>query len=257
MSGEVPFDDWYDGSPNTCRSFAAVFPHSDDLTIFAGGLTRKLVLEGFTGYFIKITNDDKDSHGLSSGETVHQIEIETEQVAAALGLRKVYCLDYANHYLNHGQLIEIRHRLITLFRFLKLDTVISFDPWGHYEENPDHYLTGMAVEAACWMAGRERDLPELGDLGLAAKPVGHRYYVARGPQEVNRRLDCTPVLADKRAALRLHRTPMRRMWIEHQEAHPDRPLSPEAFIEEAFLETDDHGRHVEAFHYRGPRRSEK
>jgi LmbE family N-acetylglucosaminyl deacetylase len=215
------------------------------------------VLEGCTGFFIKVTNDDKDSHGLSSGQTVREIELETEQVAAALGLRKVYCLNYANHYLNHGQLIEIRHRLITLFRFLTIDTVISFDPWGHYEENPDHYLTGMAVEAACWMAGRELDLPELGDLGLAPNSVEHKYYVARGPQLINRRLDSTPVLADKRAALRLHRTPMRRMWTEYLDAHADRPLSLEAFIEAAFLETDDQGRHVECFHYRGPRQSEK
>ena len=36
---------------------------------------------------------------------------------------------------------------------LKVDTVFSYDPWGHYEENPDHYVTAQAVEAACWMSG--------------------------------------------------------------------------------------------------------
>ena len=36
---------------------------------------------------------------------------------------------------------------------LKIDTVITFNPWGHGEENPDHYVTGQAVEAAKWMAG--------------------------------------------------------------------------------------------------------
>jgi hypothetical protein len=42
------------------------------------------------------------------------------------------------------------------FRLLKVDTVFSYDPWGHYEENPDHYVTAQAVEglagcpAAIW-----------------------------------------------------------------------------------------------------------
>lgn len=237
------------------RTFAAVFPHSDDLTIFAGGLVRTLVLAGATGYFIKITNDDKDSYDLSVGETVRRIEVETEQVAEALGLAKVYCFNYHNHYLEHGQLVEIRHRLITLFRFLQVDTVITFDPWGHYEENPDHTLTGAAVEAACWMAGRRLDLPELADLGLVPRAVAHKYYVARGPHPVNRVIDVTPVLADKRNALRLHRTPLHRMWQEHLAEAPE-PVSLDAFVE-TFLELDDHGRHTESFHYLGPRRSEK
>lgn len=237
--------------------FAAVFPHSDDLTIFAGGLVRTLVLEGGTGYFIKITNDDKDSAGLSVGATIEAIDRETDRVAEVLGIVKVYRLNYPNHYLNHGHLIELRHRLITLFRHLQLDTVITFDPWGQYEENPDHYLTGMAVEPACWMAGREHDLPELGDLGLEPKAVDHKYYVARGPQLINCRLDVTPVLADKRAALWLHHTPMQRMWSEHVDAHPEQPPTLDEFIETMFLETDDQGRHVESFHYRGPRQSEK
>ncbi|WP_152363157.1 PIG-L deacetylase family protein [Microlunatus speluncae] len=239
------------------QNFAVVFPHSDDLTIFAGGLVRQLVLAGDTGYFIKITNDDKDSYDLSPGETMRRIELETEQVAAALGLTKVYGLGYQNHYLQHGQLIELRHRLITLFRFLRIDTVISFDPWARVEENPDHTLTGLAVEAACWMAGRGHDLPELIDLGLEPRAVGHKYYAARDPQLLDHPVDVTPVLADKRAALRLHRTPMDRMWREHLADHPDRPVTLEEFIESSFLELDDHGRHLEQFRYLGPRESEK
>lgn len=252
---EPQFEPWLDGRPAEGRTFAAVFPHSDDLSIFAGGLVRKLVLEGGTGYFIKITNDDKDSYDLSVGETVRRIELETEEVAAALGLAKVYCFNYHNHYLEHGQLIEIRHRLIALFRFLEIDTVITFDPWGHYEENPDHALTGAAVEAACWMAGRRLDLPELADLGLVPRSVLHKYYVARGPQLVNRVVDVTRVLADKRNALRLHRTPMHRMWREHL-AEAAAPVSLDDFVE-TFLDLDDHGRHLERFHYVGPRTSEK
>ena len=66
--------------------------------------------------------------------------------------------------MKDSQLTEIRHRLITLFRFLKVDTVITFDPWVHYEENSDHYITAQAVETASWTAERQLDLPELKDI---------------------------------------------------------------------------------------------
>ena len=77
---------------------------------------------------------------------------------------------------------EIRARLIFLFRLLKVDTVFSYDPWGHYEENPDHYVTAQAVEAACWMSGGHLDMPEHFAAGLKPHSVSEKYYFARGPQ---------------------------------------------------------------------------
>jgi len=162
----VIIEKWVDGQPNKGKVFAVVFPHSDDFTFFAAGTVIKFIQEGYKGYFIRLTNDEKDSYDLSIGNTIYQIEKETHKVAKLLGIKKVYDFNYKNHYMDYTQLTEIRHRLITLFRFLKVDTVISFDPWGHYEENPDHYLTGKIVEAACWMAGRQLDLPELKDMNI-------------------------------------------------------------------------------------------
>jgi hypothetical protein len=85
--------------------------------------------------------------------------------------------------------IELRMRLIFLFRLLKVDTVVCYDPWGHYEENPDHYVTASAVEAACWMAGMGKDYPEHFDAGLQPHGVREKYYFARGAQYVNRVVD--------------------------------------------------------------------
>ena len=76
---------------------------------------------------------------------------------------------------------EIKARLIFLFRLLKVDTLICYDPWGHYEENPDHYVTARAVEAARWMAAGRRDYPEHLEAGLEPHAVQERYYFARGP----------------------------------------------------------------------------
>ncbi len=101
---------------------------------------------------------------------------------------------------------ELRARLIFFFRLLGVDTVFSYDPWGHYEENPDHYVTAQAVEAACWMSGGRLDYPEHFTAGLKPRSVHEKYYFARGPQLVNRVVDITTTLDAKMAAIRACRT---------------------------------------------------
>lgn len=259
MREKIIVEPWADGRPHEGKVFAAVFPHSDDFTLFAGGTLLKMMKEGYKGYFIRLTNDEKDAYDLSIGETIYRIEQETQQVARLFGIEKVYDFNYKNHYMDYTQLTEIRHRLMTLFRFLKVDTVISFDPWGHYEENPEHYLTGKAVEAACWMAGRQLDLPELKDMNIMPHFVTEKYYVARGPQLTNRIVDISPVCHMKRKAIALHATPMDNMWKIYMEKHPNgdgRFRSMEAFAETVFVTEacEPYGdiRFYEKFHYIGP-----
>ncbi len=123
-----------------------------------------------------------------------------------MGLQKFYDLAYRNHRIDDVARTELRGRLIFLFRLLKVNTVFSYDPWGHYEENPDHYVTAQAVEAACWMSGGALDLPEHFEAGLKPHSVTEKYYFARGPQLVNRAVDIAPTLDQKRAAIRSCRT---------------------------------------------------
>jgi hypothetical protein len=84
---------------------------------------------------------------------------------------------------------ELRARFIFLFRLLRVDTIITYDPWGHYEENPDHYVTSSCVEAAAWMAGASKDYPEHFAAGLKPHAVREKYYFARFQQRVNRVVD--------------------------------------------------------------------
>ena len=92
------------------------------------------------------------------GEGVLANERDNLAVAKAFGMKKAYDLYYRNHMLDSVSPLELRLRLIFLFRLLKVDTVICYDPWAHYEENPDHYATASAVEAACWMSGMSQGL---------------------------------------------------------------------------------------------------
>jgi len=179
------------GKPHAGKVLAAIQPHTDDIPIFAGGTVAKLVAEGYTGYLIRTTNDEMVGTG-GTGQRVLDNERDTEGVAKALGLQKVFNLDYRNHQMDDISRAELRARLIHLIRFLKVDTIVCYDPWGIYEENPDHYVTAQVVEASCWMAGLEFDYPEQLAAGLQPHAVREKYYFARGPQIVNRVVDISP-----------------------------------------------------------------
>ncbi len=192
------------GTPHAGKVLAAIQPHADDLPLFAAGVILKLIREGYTGYLIRTTNDDHTGPG-TVAEGVLANERDNLAVAKSLGLRRTYDLNYRNHMLDGVSPLELRLRLIFLFRLLKVDTVICYDPWSQYEENPDHYVTARAVEAACWMAGSSKDYLEQFDAGLSPHSVQEKYYFARGPQLVNRVVDITDYM-DAKIAVNLLNT---------------------------------------------------
>ncbi len=184
------------GKPHAGKVLAAIQPHSDDIPLFAAGTVAKLLNEGYTGHLIRVTNDDMAGPG-TIGTTVLANEKDNDEVARVLGLKSVFNLNYPNHNMDGTSRPELRGRYIFLFRLLKIDTVISYDPWSHYEENPDHYVTAACVEAACWMAGGGKDYPEHFAAGLKPHSVREKYYFARFDQRVNRAVDISSTLEKK------------------------------------------------------------
>src|SRR5262245_56806450 len=183
--------------PYKGKVLAAIQPHCDDLPLFAGGTVLKLIREGYSGILIRTSNDEMAGRGATVGEVVINNERDNFEVAGRLGLQKVFDLNYRNHEFDAVAAAEMRHRLVFIFRLMKVDTVICYDPWGHFEENPDHYVMARCVEAACWMAGGRWDLPEHFEAGLRPHAVTEKYYFARGPQLVNRVVDITAVFDQK------------------------------------------------------------
>lgn len=188
------------GKPHKGKILAAIQPHSDDIPLFAAGTVAKLIKEGYKGYLIRTTNDEAEDPGTprSVGEQITANERDNREVARALGLSdQTFDLNYRNHRMEDVSDIELLCRFIFLIRLLKIDTIVGYDPWGHYEENPDHYVTARAVEAACWMAGRLNDYPEHFAAGLEPHSVKEKYYFARGPQLVNRIVDISGTVEEK------------------------------------------------------------
>lgn len=194
--GELVVERSVSGKPHSGKALAAIQPHSDDIPIFAGGTVTKLINEGYTGYLIRITNDDMAGPG-SIGTTVLANEVDNNEVGRVLGVSKIFSLNYGNHMMDAVSRSELRSRLIFLFRLLRIDTVVSYDPWGHYEENPDHYVTADCVEAACWMAAGDKDFTEHFAAGLKPHAVKEKYYFARFQQRVNRVVDISSTFEKK------------------------------------------------------------
>jgi LmbE family N-acetylglucosaminyl deacetylase len=255
--------------PHRGKFFALITPHLDDGPIFAGGTLAKLLNEGYTGYFIRTSNDEKDSYSNTLGETVLANERDTAAFVKAMGLKRSFDLGYRNHRMDDISRTEIRGRLIFLFRLLKINTVLSYDPWGHYEENPDHYVTAQAVEAACWMAAGKLDFPEHFAAGLRPQAVSEKYYFARGPQLVNRVVDIAATLPRKLEAIRSCSTMMTHMVGGLNDALAERKLRVPAlsgenssavdeYINVAFTARDravgarNGLEYAEEFHYIGP-----
>lgn len=185
------------GKPHAGKVFAAIQPHCDDVPIFAGGLCLKLIDEGYTGYLITLSNDSMAGTGPSIGDIVYRNEQDTYEVGRRLKCKESFFLNYPNHNMDAWPLIEIRARLVFLFRVLKIDTVLVYDPSALYERNPDHYTTAKAVESACWMAASSWDYPEHFLSGLKTQSIRDKYYFARGPQIVNRVVDISDYFEKK------------------------------------------------------------
>jgi LmbE family N-acetylglucosaminyl deacetylase len=183
--------------PHAGKVLAAVQAHSDDIPLFCSGTVAKLIDEGYEAYLIRVSNDE--ASGVTLGHGVAQNEIDNQNAAKQLGCKQAFSFYYRNHRMDDGAIIELRARLIFLFRALRVNTIFTMDPYNHYDENPDHIVVGKAVEGACWMSGG-RDYPEHFKAGLQPARIREKYYYARSPQGhnlVNRIVDVTAYIDTK------------------------------------------------------------
>jgi LmbE family N-acetylglucosaminyl deacetylase len=199
--GEVIIERDLPGKPHKGKVFVAIHAHLDDIPYYCGGTVAKLIQEGYTGYIIRTSNDEKCGGG-TAAQNIKSNEAEHFGMAKVLGITDVFDFYYRNHRMNNISTQELRSRLVFLFRCLKVDTVLTFNPWGHGEENPDHWVTGRAAEEACWMSGMSNDYPEHLEAGLQPHGVKERYYfVARPGQPYNRVVDISSTIDRKIAAI--------------------------------------------------------
>ena len=194
---DVVVDRLQRGQPHKGRIFAAVHAHSYEVPYYAAGLCAKLISEGYAGYIIRTSNDQLGGD-LTIAENILNNQQEHLKMAAVLGFKDVFDLYYRHSRMNGISSTDLRGRLVLLFRMLKVDTVITFNPWAPGEEDPDRWVTGRAVEEASAISGIANEYPEYLEAGIAPHSVSERYYFyARSGQPFNRVVDISSQVEKK------------------------------------------------------------
>lgn len=197
-SEEVVIERPVPGKPHKGKVLLAVQAHSDDVPLDYGGTVAKLMDEGYTGYLLRTSDDSSGNYEGNKRDSAN--------IARFYGMKKAYDFLYPHHRMDSIQIQDFKARLIFLIRLLKVDTIIGYDPWEHYEENPDHFASAHAVEAARWMAGSRTDYPEHLDAGLEPHSPKECYYFSRVPKRVNRVVDISNYIDKKVEACMLNVT---------------------------------------------------
>lgn len=211
------------------RTALVTIAHADDLAFFCAGRVATWADEGWRVVVARVTNDDKDSYGLDKGETERRNKAEFQRAAGVLGVAEVEELGYVTDTLGDCSEVELRERLIYLYRKHRPYAVMSFDPYGAFhEDNQDHVKVAQAADEAYWTSMFDKHHPEHFKLGLEPHGVFERWYFARRLLEVTDALDIGAALKRKIEAIAAHETMvghMIRQWqLQAETANLDLPM---------------------------------
>ncbi len=186
-----------------------VSPHADDAAAFCGGTLAKLADQGANLLLVRVTDDSRDSVGLSVKETITRNRDQLSRAAAILGINGIIELGFETDTLADVPLGRLRERFVYLFRKHRPYAVFSFDPYGLYENNQDHIRVAIAVDEAYWVSCFDKHHPEHFQEGLEPFSVYERWYFARQLQNVTHYEEITEYMEKKVEALCTHREMMR------------------------------------------------
>jgi LmbE family N-acetylglucosaminyl deacetylase len=193
-----------------------ISPHADDAAAFCGATLAKLAANGWRVILIRVTDDRKDSHGLTIEETLKRNTAELHQAAKILGVSEVIELGYETDCLADISEPQLRERIVYLFRKYQPYAVFTFDPSGLYENNMDHVVVSQAVDEAFWVSAFDLHYPEHFTEGLQPFSVCERWYLARKLQHPNHVEDVSEFMPQKIDALCAHQTMMRHTLYQYQ-----------------------------------------
>jgi len=191
-----------------------VEPHPDDGAIKAGGTIAKMTREGHEAYFLTIADGERGSmdRTVTSPEQIRKI-LREEGIRGSkiLGGVEDTFLGYPNHEIMPHLEIELRQKIMEVIRRLKPNIVMTYDPYGLYEGNPDHRTVALATYDAVSFSQHHLDLPD-----QVAKFGTHLvdelwFFATPNP---NLTVDVTETIWTKAKAMAAYKSPMESMLEE-------------------------------------------
>ena len=192
------------------RTVLVVVPHADDLALFLGGTVAMWAERGWRVVVVRVTDDARDSWGLTIETTVAANRNEFMRAADLLGVTEIVELGYATDVLADVSEVELRERLIRLVRTHRPYALVGFDPHAQFgEDNQDHVKVAAATDEAFWTSQFDLHHPEHLTEGLRPHGCFERWYFGRRVIEVTDVVDVTDTVERKVAAACAHQTMMR------------------------------------------------
>lgn len=195
-----------------------ISPHADDAAAFCGATVAKFADQGWRVILVRVTDDSKDSVGLTLEETLRRNTAELHQAAGILGISEIVELGYETDSLADVSEVALRERIVYLFRKYRPYAVFTFDPFGLYEDNMDHIRVAQAVAEAFWVSRFDLHHPEHfdegarglgpGDNPLEPFAVCEQWYFGRELPGANHAEDISEYMEKKIEALCAHQTMM-------------------------------------------------
>jgi len=183
-----------------------ISPHADDVAAFCGGTIARLADEGWKVVLVRVTDDCRDSVGLTLEETARRNAEELRSAAKILGVAVIEELGVETDRLADVPLCDLRERIVYMIRKHRPYALFGFDPGGLHENNQDHVRTAQATDEALWVSAFDLHHPEHLAEGLSPFAVCERWYFARELAHPNRVEDVSRTMHRRVDALCAHRT---------------------------------------------------
>jgi LmbE family N-acetylglucosaminyl deacetylase len=191
------------------KTAMVISPHADDAAAFCGATLAKFADDGWKVILVRVTDDRKDSVGLSIDDTIEKNRQELHKAADILGIAQVIELGFETDVLADIPLGKIRERIVYLFRKYQPYAVFTFDPDGLFENNQDHVRVAQAVDEAFWVSCFDKHYPEHFKEELEPFSVCERWYFARQLPLVTHYEEISAAIERKIQALCAHSEMMR------------------------------------------------
>jgi len=198
------------------KTALVISPHADDAAAFCGATIAKFADDGWHIILVRVTDDRKDSVGLTVEQTIAKNTEELHAAVKILGVSEIVELGFETDMLADVPLGKLRERMVYLFRKFKPYAVFSFDPFGLYENNQDHVRVAQAVDEAYWIACFDKHYPEHFAEGLEPFSVCERWYFARQLSKVTHYEEVAATIERKIDAVCAHREMMKNTINQYQ-----------------------------------------
>ena len=194
-----------------------IVPHADDLALFLGGTVALWAERGWHVVVIRITDDSRDSWGLTVEATVAANAAEFRRAATLLGVAEVVEFGYATDELADVSEVALRERIIRAIRTHRPYALVGFDQHAQFgEDNQDHVKVAQATDEAWWTSQFDLHHPEHFAEGLQPHGVFEKWYYGRRVMDVTDVVDVSETVERKVAAACAHQTMMRNFFHQLQ-----------------------------------------